>query len=188
MPRKKGWGGDELIADLVVRHCWNGKTFATFDTPGVVNVKDAAEMNGAPAVGDGNADDTAALEYAIANHRKIFLPKGTYRISRTLTLGKETEIFGVARTLTMITSGDVWTSGDGTPLIDTVSDPEATTKISHLAAESRNHGVSWQAGRNSRVRSVSLGEVHIHENGGAGGRESAISVPNSWSKGPASPC
>jgi hypothetical protein len=163
---------EALLDDLVVRHVWNDDTFATFDTPGIVNVKDAAHMNGHPAVGDGVADDTAALEYAVANHRKIFLPKGTYRISRTLTLGADTQIFGVARTLTTINADNEWSSGEDAPLIDTVDDPDARTTVSHLAARSRTHGLSWRAGMNSRVRSVSPREVHIHGNGG--GRWTAI--------------
>ena len=38
------------------------------------------------AVGDGLADDTAALQAALAASRAVFLPSGTYRVRDTLTL------------------------------------------------------------------------------------------------------
>jgi len=47
------------------------------------------------AVGDGVADDTAAIQAAINAHRgKIFLPKGTYKISSTIVLTNETILIG----------------------------------------------------------------------------------------------
>lgn len=55
----------------------------------IVSVKDFG------AVGDGVADDTAAIQAAINAHRgKIFLPKGTYKISSTIIIQDETLLIG----------------------------------------------------------------------------------------------
>jgi hypothetical protein len=46
------------------------------------------------ARGDGTTDDTAAFRRAIAGHAAIYVPQGNYRISDTLTLGKDTALIG----------------------------------------------------------------------------------------------
>lgn len=46
-------------------------------------------------VGDGKADDTAALRKAVAQHKVLYLPAGKYRLTDTLTLGAETMLIGL---------------------------------------------------------------------------------------------
>jgi len=50
------------------------------------------------AIGDGNADDTAAVQNAIndgqSSGQPVYLPVGTYRITRTLHLARNIDIFG----------------------------------------------------------------------------------------------
>jgi hypothetical protein len=50
------------------------------------------------AVGDGTADDTTAIQNAIndgqSNGKPIFLPVGTYRVTKTLRVSDEIDIFG----------------------------------------------------------------------------------------------
>lgn len=41
------------------------------------------------AVGDGVADDTAAIQAALATTRSVFLPAGTYKVSATLTVNMQ---------------------------------------------------------------------------------------------------
>nr|WP_244501610.1 glycosyl hydrolase family 28-related protein [Sphingomonas gellani] len=63
-------------------------------------------------VGDGRADDSAALQSAIdmaAREGKggvVFLPAGRYRISRTIFVRSAVRIFGVGRTRPVIVLGD----------------------------------------------------------------------------------
>jgi hypothetical protein len=143
---------DMMAKELLLRHIWDSNGFPDFAQPDVVNVQDSARMNGLPAAGDGITDDTHALEYAIANYEKVFLPKGTYKITRNLVLGKNTQLFGTHRTYSRITGATV----------ETTSDPEATTSLSFLKCGTLN----WKAGRNSIVRSVSPGTININNDGG----------------------
>src|SRR4051794_31788808 len=48
----------------------------------------AASVRDFGAVGDGQADDTAAVEKAVASGA-VFFPKGTYRITHTITVELE---------------------------------------------------------------------------------------------------
>jgi len=50
------------------------------------------------AKGDGAADDTAVFKKAIAEHKAIYVPQGSYRISDTLTLGRDTALIGLQPT------------------------------------------------------------------------------------------
>jgi hypothetical protein len=55
------------------------------------------------ARGDGATDDTAAFRRAIALNRAVYVPQGTYRISDTLTLGKDTALIGLQPAQTRLT-------------------------------------------------------------------------------------
>lgn len=58
------------------------------------------------AVGDGVADDTAALRAAIAQHRVIYLPSGFYRVTDTITLRPDTVLIGLSPTTTRLLLAD----------------------------------------------------------------------------------
>jgi hypothetical protein len=143
---------EEMALSLKFRHCWNDNTFPHFEMGDVVNVKNASMMNGQPAVGDNSTDDTEALEYAINHYEKIFLPKGTYKISRPLILAANTKIFGISRTYSGISGAN----------IETVDNKEATTQLAFLDIS----GLTWKAGRNSYVRDINPGNITITGNGG----------------------
>ncbi len=132
------------------RHLW-GK-MASFEDPEAVNVKTFG------AIGDGKADDTAAIKAAIDAHEKVFLPKGTYLVSETITLGPRTQLFGAARVVTEIRATEGFGDKDQ-PLIATVDDPQATTSLSnvslaHYASDPNVNALAWKAGRHSTLRSV----------------------------------
>lgn len=84
-------------SDLCSRHLWTGE-LPTFETAGVVNVKDAPYN----AHGDGIADDSDALQLAIDENVTLFLPKGHYLVSRPLKLRKNSRIVGVSQILSNI--------------------------------------------------------------------------------------
>lgn len=87
--------------DLTPRHLYGTPThFPNSDSPGAVNVQDAPFF----ARGDGIADDTDALERALGNASVsvVFLPRGIYRVSRTLRLPAGKALVGVAHHLTVL--------------------------------------------------------------------------------------
>ena len=56
---------------------------------------DIASVKDFGAIGDGISDDTGAIQAALAAHRAVFLPAGTYRTSGTITLGYGQSLSGV---------------------------------------------------------------------------------------------
>jgi sugar lactone lactonase YvrE len=58
------------------------------------------------AVGDGKADDTAALRAAIAAHRVLYFPGGFYRVTDTLTLRPDSVLIGLSPITTRIVIDD----------------------------------------------------------------------------------
>jgi hypothetical protein len=68
----------------VQQHKWDERNYPTFDMEGVYNAKQYG------AKGDGDSDDTdaiqAAVDAATATGGTVFLPKGFYRISRTINM------------------------------------------------------------------------------------------------------
>ncbi|QJE74563.1 hypothetical protein HHL28_17170 [Aerophototrophica crusticola] len=58
-------------------------------------LRDLASAKDFGAVGDGIADDTDAIRAALAAHRAVFLPAGTYRTTGTITLGHGQTLYGV---------------------------------------------------------------------------------------------
>jgi Pectate lyase superfamily protein len=57
-------------------------------------VRDQASVKDFGAIGDGIADDTGAILAALAAHRSVFLPAGTYRTTATIVLGYGQTLYG----------------------------------------------------------------------------------------------
>lgn len=49
------------------------------------------------AVGDGIADDTSAIQNALAAHAAVFVPKGTYRVTNTIALSTGQTLWGAGQ-------------------------------------------------------------------------------------------
>lgn len=185
--------------DLISRHqlpmtpSWNAET--------TVNVC------GAPynAKGDGKTDDSVALQAAIDRHDCVFLPKGTYRLSRPLRLRSSTRLFGVSNLLSVLAPLDgaaAFNDPDHPlPLVETVDDTEARTMLAMLKLElpSTNpcvYALRWRAGRRSVVRNIypirtiwhphatSYGMPMIRIEGSGGGRWYTQTLLGWWSQGP----
>jgi hypothetical protein len=72
-----------------------------FDTRGLVSVKDFG------AVGDGVADDTAALRRAVASGKNLLLPHGVYRTLGSLDLKPGQTLVGVDKCWSVIAGAEV---------------------------------------------------------------------------------
>jgi hypothetical protein len=114
----------------------------------VVNVKDFG------AVGDGVADDTAAIQAAINAHRgKIFFSVGTYKISSTIILKEERILIGEG--------AGAYFSGSGYPRLS-VLQPTAGftgTKVIDIDPANINAGLSYIYG--VALRDLCVDCIHI---------------------------
>ena len=108
---------DTELPDVASLHLWDEATFPTFDLPDadMVNVK-AAPFG---AKGDARTDDADAIQHAIDSGAAIVLvPKGFYRLSRSLVLRPSTKLIGVARTISVLMAmSDGLGSGTPQPLV-----------------------------------------------------------------------
>lgn len=152
--------------DLQGRHLWRAD-FPGCDTPGVVNVKAPPYS----AKGDGRTDDTAALQKAINEHEIVFLPKGYYRLSRTLELAPKTKLIGAGQHLSVLIAtaaeGDFANPAKPSPLVRTADAAGAETVLAFcgLYAATDLPGVfalHWRSGGKSILRSVDFNQHSVH--------------------------
>ncbi|HEY3838903.1 MAG TPA: glycosyl hydrolase family 28-related protein, partial [Bryobacteraceae bacterium] len=112
-------------------------------------------------IGNGEADDTAALQKAIDEHRVLYLPSGRYLVHDTLTLKPDTVIIGLHPTLTQIDLAD------DSPNFRDVGPPRALLSaprggrnilsgfgVSTGGVNPRAVAVLWRAGENSLIDDV----------------------------------
>jgi hypothetical protein len=113
------------------------------------------------AKGDGQTDDTAALQNAIANHRVIYLPSGFYIVRDTLKLKPDTVLIGLHPGATQIILPD------NTPAFAGAGDPKALLEapkggsnvvigIGLYTSGDNPRAVAalWKAGANSMMNDV----------------------------------
>ena len=152
--------GDAPPVDLRTRHIWQEESFPCWNSPEVVNVR--ADYG---AVGDGETDDTEALQSAIDKHDLLFLPRGTYRVSRTLNLKPNTKLLGVHAPYSMIApmmtpGGDFNDSGNPQPVLRSASTAQADTQLAWFSVFMPRelargaYMLDWQCGGSSRLRCV----------------------------------
>ena len=143
--------------DLQSRHVWT-ESFPTWESPGAVNVR-ASPYN---AKGDNETDDHAAIQRAVDEHEIVFLPRGKYRVSKTLDLRPGTKLVGVHRVFTFL-GGKAAEGGDFTdpehpqPVVRTADDADADTVLSFLGVSAGTPGaycLHWRSGRGSIYRAV----------------------------------
>ena len=147
--------------DLRARHIWNADTFPAWNSPGVVNVKDAPYS----AKGDGVTDDHAALQRAIDEHETLFLPKGAYRILKALQLKPRTRIIGISPSYSMIVpvtvpGGDFGDPANPKPALQTADTSDAETALAFFSVFMPREDVQaasmldWACGGKSVLRCV----------------------------------
>jgi|KBSSwiStaDraftv2_1062776.scaffolds.fasta_scaffold00341_22 sugar lactone lactonase YvrE len=124
-------------------------------------VSEWANAHDLGVVGDGEADDTAALQRAIDSHRVVYLPLGAYKVSDTIRLGKSSVLIALHPSLTQIVLAD------GTPGYQGVDGPKALIQsarggdavVSGVGlytggVNPRATALLWSAGENSLVDDV----------------------------------
>ncbi|HYW79864.1 MAG TPA: glycosyl hydrolase family 28-related protein, partial [Thermoguttaceae bacterium] len=164
--------GSEPPTDLTSRHSLG--RWPSFETPGIVNVKDHG------AKGDGDTDDTAAIQAAIdaaGQGAVIFVPKGIYVTRNTLQLKGNQTLIGPHHKLAQLYGVDTKSRGRfggpgadpalGYPMIRTVDDADDRTRIGFLGIRPNRtyaqhspepigvYGLEWMCGR-GQVRGVEV--------------------------------
>jgi hypothetical protein len=152
-------------ADLQSRHLWP-VPFPSFEAPGAANVK-AAPYG---AKGDGRADDTTAIQRAINENEIVFLPKGCYRLTRTVELKPHTKLIGVGQHLSfLLATGDeaFADAQNPAPLVRTADTARADTILAFLGLLAPNNvpgatALHWRCGGHSVYRGVEVSRQAIH--------------------------
>jgi sugar lactone lactonase YvrE len=113
------------------------------------------------AIGDGRADDTAALGAAIAEHRVLYFPAGWYNISDTLALREDTVLIGLhpARTVINLPNDTPAFAGPGAPKALIEAPRHGTNIVTGLGIHTgernpRAIAITWQAGPRSLLDDV----------------------------------
>ncbi len=112
----------------------DGAALATFLAPGTGAVArpiagklaDAVSVRDFGAAGDGVADDTLAIQAALAAHRSVRLPPGTYRVTATIVVGFGQVLEG---------AGDVSVLKAATDAVDLIELPEGYATVRSLKTE-----------------------------------------------------
>ena len=134
------------------------KPLAIRSLPPVAQWANARELG---AVGDGNADDTAALQRAIDTHRVVYLPLGVYKVTDTIRLKPDSVLVALHPSLSQIALAD------NTPAYQGVGAPKAMVQSAE-GGDAIDSGVGlftgginpratallWSAGENSLVDDV----------------------------------
>jgi hypothetical protein len=153
-------GADDVPppADLQSRHIWGD--YPAWDGPAFVNIREPPYS----ARGDGQTDDTAALQKAVDEHDCIFLPKGIYNVTRPLRLRPDTKLYGL-RHLSLI-RGEVTPENRFAPadaaeaLIESADSARGTAALIYISlgpgAGMHAPLLHWRTGRDSVVRSIHL--------------------------------
>lgn len=140
------------LPDRVAPHRWDGAP--SFEDSGVRNILAFG------ATANDGSDDTAAVKAAIDAGGPVFVPAGIFDVSDTLTLGFDTQLFGIGGRKSVLRPHASWQPKDYVWLIETVDDAAARTTLSDLQFATtyepgdRINAVHWRAGRHSVVRNV----------------------------------
>lgn len=145
--------------DLCRRHIlWDTDTFPRWNSAGVVNVREARYG----ALGDGETDDTAALQRALDENEAVFLPKGAYRITAPLRLNPNNKLIGLNTALSMIVpSGPAFADlTHPQPVLRTADVAAAETQLAYLCVFMPREDapgaymIDWRCGGRSCLRAV----------------------------------
>jgi hypothetical protein len=113
--------------------------------------------------GDGEADDTAALQKAIDTHRALYLPMGFYKVTDTLKLRPDTVLIGLHPAVTQLVLPDNNPRHAGVgPVAPLIETPRGGTNIlSGIGlftgrVNPRASALLWRSGEASQVTDVKI--------------------------------
>lgn len=155
------------------------------DSTRTINVTEAP-YNAKPDRGDNWEKIQRAIDDAEKDGRVVYVPKGTFLISRTLELRSKTRLIGLGckrnprDPLTVIAAHPSWKKTPGNAaLILTVDDPDAETFLGGMnfaITENVNKYIHWRAGKRSTMMNLGFSnsgptaETTIYFSGNGGGR------------------
>ena len=118
---------DETPPDMVAKHVhWEEQSFPSFE-----DIRTADAVRDCEAKGDGMTDDTTALQTCLNKHGRVFLPRGLFRISRTLELPPNAQLVGLSQTHSVLAAAANFSAaGEATPLVRTA--PGAPASLSFI--------------------------------------------------------
>ncbi len=137
------------------------------DIPALPPMSEWANVHDLGVKGDGQADDTAALQAAVDSHRVLYFPTGSYKVSKTIHLRADSVLIGFNPSTTVITDpeNDPAFAGDGDaiPLVESAKGGDAI--ISSIGIYTGNvapraAGLVWMAGPHSFLDDVNFAAGH----------------------------
>jgi len=146
--------------DLQARHLWMSD-FPHWESRGAANVKAPPYL----ARGDSHTDDSATIQQAVDENEIVFLPKGYYRVTRSIKLRPISKVIGVGRHLSVImvrsTDNDFTNPASPKPLVISSSTANAKTIIAFCGLLvpgnlTGAYALKWQSGGDSLVRDVNF--------------------------------
>lgn len=135
--------------------------------PALPPVDQWADARSLGAAGDGQTDDTAALQKAIDGHRVVYLPTGHYLVSDTLHLRSDTVLIGLHPSVTQITLAENTPAyqgvGNAKALVESAKGGNAIITGIGLftgGVNPRATALLWKAGEGSLVEDVRIHGGH----------------------------
>lgn len=134
--------------------------------------EDAVNVKTFGAKGDGVTDDRKAFERAISSHKKVFVPPGKYKLTGTLKLKPDSQIFSFSPFLCSIGGGRDWRrfQADDDRRLFTLSTPDNIRALPGLWFITIQGQVEWMAGSGTSMHA----RASYRFSGNAGGKFHAI--------------
>jgi hypothetical protein len=157
-------GPDGRERGVILRHLERavpGKAVAS-DIPPLPSMQQWVNVLTIGVKGDGS-DDTIALQAAIKKYRVLYFPTGTYRVTDTLRLRRDSVLIGLNPGSTLITVTDEAANftgeGEAVPVVETEKGGTAILTgigIATAAKDRRAAALVWRAGPRSMVEDVNF--------------------------------
>lgn len=162
-----GWQIDELGAEAMVKTTQGIRLQKDFpkpapkDIPQLPEIQTWVNLKSFGAKGDGQTDDTKAIQDAIEKYATIYLPQGWYRVSETIRLKPNTTLIGLnpIATQLVITDNTEAFAGFGSPkpLLEVPKGGSNIVTGIGLNTGGQNPravGCKWMAGKRSYMNDV----------------------------------